>query len=127
MKTFSKGHFTVEVKDNLVISNPVGAFNESDIQRLRQAVLDAAKTKDTWIFLETPKSEAGLTPEAVTELACSYDIFHQNGCMAIGLEVGPTFGSLFSKPPFSELPIPIYTDTDPEKVKEKLLKHLANI
>lgn len=124
MKTFSKGHFTVEVKDNLVISNPVGAFNESDIQRLRQAVLDAAKTKDTWIFLETPKSEAGLTPEAVDELARSYDIFHQNGCKAVALEVGPTFGSLFSKPPFSDLAIPIYATDDGDWALNQAKNHI---
>ena len=125
MNSFAHGSYTIDIEGYLVITHPRGGFNESRIIDLRLELIEMTHDFPSWVLLGSPLDKAGLTPEAVEEIAKSYQIFFDHGCIAIALEIGFTFGKIFQQPPFSELPMPIYTGKDKGDLIDKLTSHLS--
>lgn len=120
----SHGNFVVELINDVVHIFPSGGFNEEGIIEIRDQVLLIAPTDKPWGVFEHPKDLAGLTPEATQELLKSYQIYSQNNCVFVALEVCSTWQGVIEKMINGNLDIPFYQDSNLSQLETLINKHL---
>ena len=117
--------FTVERFGGVIVAHPRGVFDVRGVLSLRQAILEKTVEGEPWVLVESAKDKAALTPEGSDELYNSFKQYSDSGCLAIGLEITNTFGAVFHSPPYSDLPIQIYTSEIFDRVLAKAQSSLA--
>ncbi|RTR39493.1 hypothetical protein EKG38_06705 [Shewanella canadensis] len=115
------GEYKIELMNNIVHVFPSGGFNEQGIIQLHKKIASIAPHDKPWALLEHPKNIAGLTPEAVEELINSYQNLGKLNCVAAGLEVSSTWRRVFETLIVGKVDIPVYLNSDSEKL-EQLIK-----
>lgn len=114
------GEYRLEWSGQVLHNYPVGGFNEFGIDSMRDRILEVVGDRNGWAFFEHPRDNAGLTPEAVPALCRMHQALIRQGCVAIGLEIGVTFGGVIRDQIFPLLSVPAIVDEDPAIVEHFL-------
>lgn len=120
------GSTTYQWHGDILESSPRGNFNEEGIIEHMEQVALQANGRDKWVLFERPKTEAGITPEAIDILVKAYENFAQKGCIMVVIEVPGVFGSTIGKVADGILSIPFHHGNDPERLKQMAEQALQN-
>jgi len=112
------------VEGRIIHNYPVGGFNAEGIKAVTDAIIDIAPSKGHWALFEHPKKDAGLTPDGLEASQMMYEIFIENGCVAIALEIGCTFGGVLDREVLHDLPVPTMTGQDETNIEAFLQAEL---
>lgn len=121
------GEYKIEVMENILHVFPVGGFNAQGIEELHNDVAKKAPKNRAWALFEHPFNHAGLTPEAVDEIINCYQRLSQTNCVAVALEISSTWQGIFEKLILEKVKIPVYLDSRPEILEQKIKEELSKV
>ena len=120
----SHGTYKIELIGNIVHIYPSGGFNEQGVKQLNDKIILIAPRDTTWALLAHPDDSAGLTPEAVNEIVKFFQQLNTVNCVAVAMEVAPTWQGVLEKSFVGNVSIPVFMDSDLAKllplIEEKL-------
>lgn len=104
------GEFAIELEGNFVHTYPEGGFNQEGIENIHKAILKAAPKSTAWGLYEHPKSESGLTPEAVEAILRFYNTLAGANCLIICMEVDAIWEEHVIRLMEDNVNIPVYVN-----------------
>lgn len=118
------GDYRIEIEDRIVHIYPCDGFNAEGIASLHKETLLVAPIDVPWVLFEHPRNIAGVTPEAVIEIAQAYKNLEKLNCIAIALEISSTWKQVFEENIIGILNIPVYLNSDISKLEQAIKGNL---